>query len=151
MEQFHDIIEEGILIKEEEKIESTLAPASKKIKKSRCKYNKIDNEIRKKIIHEVNKEGKLLIHVAKKYHVNYSSAKSIFNLYRKEGRDVKKLKKVKINKVICIERPVLYINISSNMNLPQVFILHNAFENQSGIVFHNINHVFVPNQYHLYN
>jgi len=63
---------------------------SKKIVKKRKKYSKIDDEIRMKLLEDVEKNGDTLKAAAKRYNVNYSSAKSIFHTYRKEGRILKK-------------------------------------------------------------
>jgi len=63
---------------------------SKKIVKKRKKYSKIDDEIRMKLLEDVEKNGDTLKAAATRYGVNYSSAKSIFHTYRKEGRILKK-------------------------------------------------------------
>jgi hypothetical protein len=63
---------------------------SKKIIKKRKKYSKIDDEIRMKLLEDVEKNGDTLKAAATRYGVNYSSAKSIFHTYRKEGRILKK-------------------------------------------------------------
>jgi len=64
---------------------------SKKIgKQQRKKYSKIDDQIRMKLLEDVEKNGDTLKAAAERYNVNYSSAKSIFHIYRKEGRILKK-------------------------------------------------------------
>jgi hypothetical protein len=63
---------------------------SKKIVKKRKKYSKIDDQIRMKLLEDVQKNGDTLKAAAERYNVNYSSAKSIFHTYRKEGRILKK-------------------------------------------------------------
>jgi len=78
---------------EESTLESThshLCPESKKIHKKRTKYQRIDDNLRQKLIDAVEKDGQMLKAAAKKFKINYSSAKSIFHTYRKEGRVNKK-------------------------------------------------------------
>jgi len=43
-----------------------------------------------KLVEAVEKNGEMLKTAAARYNVNYSSAKSIFHTYRKEGRVLKK-------------------------------------------------------------
>ena len=62
---------------------------SKKIRKKRNAYQKIDDETRLHLLEAVQ-NGETLKSAAKRYQVNYSSAKSIFHIYRKEGRILKK-------------------------------------------------------------
>jgi len=69
---------------------TTLLDNSKKISKKRTKYQRIDDTLRKKLIDAVEKEGQMLKAAAKRFKINYSSAKSIFHTYRKEGRVNKK-------------------------------------------------------------
>jgi hypothetical protein len=71
-------------------IESDILCKSKKIRKKRNAYGKIDDEIRLKLLEAVQR-GETLKSAAKRYQVNYSSAKSIFHIYRKEGRILKKM------------------------------------------------------------
>lgn len=68
-------------------VEST--SGSKKIRKKRNAYKKIDDDIRLHLLEAVQR-GETLKSAAKRYQVNYSSAKSIFHIYRKEGRILKK-------------------------------------------------------------
>jgi hypothetical protein len=70
--------------------QSSISGYSKKIIKKRKKYSKIDDEIRMKLLEDVEKNGDTLKAAATRYGVNYSSAKSIFHTYRKEGRILKK-------------------------------------------------------------
>jgi len=70
--------------------QSSISGYSKKIVKKRKKYSKIDDEIRMKLLEDVEKNGDTLKAAATRYGVNYSSAKSIFHTYRKEGRILKK-------------------------------------------------------------
>jgi hypothetical protein len=70
--------------------EDCISGYSKKIVKKRKKYSKIDDEIRMKLLEDVEKNGDTLKAAATRYGVNYSSAKSIFHTYRKEGRILKK-------------------------------------------------------------
>jgi len=62
---------------------------SKKIRKKRTAYHKIDDEIRIKLLEAVH-NGETLKSAAKRYRINYSSAKSVLHTYRKEGRIFKK-------------------------------------------------------------
>jgi len=81
-----------------------LCTNSKKISKKRTRYRRIDDDIRQKLIDAVLKDGQMLKTVklffllflipfkaAKSFQVNYSSAKSIFHTFRKEGRVNKKM------------------------------------------------------------
>jgi hypothetical protein len=54
------------------------------------KYRNIPNELRMKLIDAVDKKGERIKHAARKLAINYSSAKSIFQVYKKEGRSSKK-------------------------------------------------------------
>jgi transposase-like protein len=67
-----------------------LAPKSKKIRKKRSAYQKIDDDVRVKLLEAVQQNGETLKSAAKRYGINYSSAKSILHTYRKEGRILKK-------------------------------------------------------------
>jgi len=70
--------------------QDSLSSFSKKInKKRKKKYSKIDDTIRMKLLEDVE-NGDTLKAAATRYGVNYSSAKSIFHTYRKEGRILKK-------------------------------------------------------------
>jgi len=70
-------------------IDNELGHGSKKIRKKRNAYHKIDDDIRLKLLEAVQR-GETLKSAAKRYQVNYSSAKSIFHIFRKEGRILKK-------------------------------------------------------------
>jgi len=70
-------------------LEEETASKSKKIRKKRNAYQKIDDDIRLRLLEAVQR-GETLKSAAKRYQVNYSSAKSIFHIYRKEGRILKK-------------------------------------------------------------
>jgi len=67
----------------------TLSTSSKKIKKKRSTYQKIPDDIRINLLDCV-KNGETLKAAAKRFKINYSSAKSILHTYRKEGRILKK-------------------------------------------------------------
>jgi hypothetical protein len=71
-------------------IDSDILCKSKKIRKKRAAYQKIDDDIRLKLLEAVQR-GETLKSAAKRYQVNYSSAKSIFHIFRKEGRILKKV------------------------------------------------------------
>ena len=68
----------------------SLGDGSKKIRKKRNAYQKIEDDVRLKLLEAVQKHGETLKSAAKKYKINYSSAKSILHTYRKEGRILKK-------------------------------------------------------------
>jgi ribosomal protein S25 len=70
--------------------EDGLSQKSKKIRKKRSAYQKIDDDIRVKLLEAVQQRGETLKSAAKRYGINYSSAKSILHTYRKEGRILKK-------------------------------------------------------------
>jgi len=70
-------------------IDNELGHGSKKIRKKRNAYQKIDDDIRLGLLEAVQR-GETLKSAAKRYQVNYSSAKSIFHIFRKEGRILKK-------------------------------------------------------------
>jgi len=55
------------------------------------KYSKITDEQRKEFIDAVEVNGEKIINAAKRFNINYSSAKSILNVYKNEGRSIKKL------------------------------------------------------------
>jgi len=55
------------------------------------KYSKISDEQRRDFIDAVEVNGEKIINAAKRFNINYSSAKSILNVYKNEGRSIKKL------------------------------------------------------------
>lgn len=59
---------------------------SRKIGGPRCKYGKPSKEDRKTLIHKITHEGLSIRQAARKCAINYSTAKSIYNLYKNEGR-----------------------------------------------------------------
>mmetsp|Transcript_22127 Transcript_22127/g.25438 ORF Transcript_22127/g.25438 Transcript_22127/m.25438 type:complete len:135 (-) Transcript_22127:206-610(-) len=61
-------------------------------------YEKINDEIRKKIIFEVTVLGNKLKTICEKLNINVSSAKNVLAIYKKEGRIEKKKYRVKRNK-----------------------------------------------------
>jgi len=63
--------------------------SSRKIRKKRNTYHKISDEIRLELLNSV-RDGETLKSAAKRFNINYSSAKSILHTYRKEGRILKK-------------------------------------------------------------
>lgn len=63
---------------------------TKKIRKKRNAYQKIDDNLRVKLLEAVQQNGETLKAAANRYGINYSSAKSILHTYRKEGRILKK-------------------------------------------------------------
>ena len=66
-----------------------ISDKSKKMRKKRNTYMKIDDDSRKKLLDAVQ-QGETLKAAAKRYNINYSSAKSILHTFRKEGRIHKK-------------------------------------------------------------
>jgi len=55
------------------------------------KYSKITDEQRRDFIDAVENNGEKIIHAAKRFNINYSSAKSILNIFKSEGRSLKKM------------------------------------------------------------
>jgi predicted transcriptional regulator len=70
--------------------DDSVSGRSKKIRKKRNAYQKIDDDIRVKLLESVQHNGETLKSAAKRFNINYSSAKSILHTYRKEGRILKK-------------------------------------------------------------
>ena len=62
------------------------------------KYHNIPNNLRLELIDSVENKGEKIKHVAKRLSINYSSAKSICQVFKKEGRRMKKSTKNHINK-----------------------------------------------------
>jgi molybdenum-dependent DNA-binding transcriptional regulator ModE len=77
--------------------EDGLSDSSRKMRKKRNAYQKISDEIRVNLLDSV-KNGETLKAAAKRYKINYSSAKSILHTYRKEGRILKKSAQERITK-----------------------------------------------------
>jgi len=75
--------------KEQSEDSDCFSDSSKKIRKKRNAYSKISDEIRCKLL-ECVKNGETLKSAAKRFKINYSSAKSILHTFRKEGRILKK-------------------------------------------------------------
>jgi len=75
--------------KEQSEDSDCFSDSSKKIRKKRNAYQKISDEIRCKLLDCV-KNGETLKSAAKRFKINYSSAKSILHTFRKEGRILKK-------------------------------------------------------------
>jgi len=67
----------------------SFSDSSRKGRKKRDAYQKISDEIRLSLLESV-KNGETLKSAAKRFKINYSSAKSILHTYRKEGRILKK-------------------------------------------------------------
>jgi predicted transcriptional regulator len=63
---------------------------TKKIRKKRTAYQKIDDDIRLELLDAVQRRGESLKSASKRLNINYSSAKSILHTFRKEGRILKK-------------------------------------------------------------
>jgi len=75
--------------KEQSDDSDCFSDSSKRIRKKRNAYSKISDEIRCKLLDCV-KNGETLKSAAKRFKINYSSAKSILHTFRKEGRILKK-------------------------------------------------------------
>jgi len=58
--------------------------------KDKKKYHTISDDLRQKLIDAVENDGQKIKHVAKKLNINYSSAKSICQVFKREGRLIKK-------------------------------------------------------------
>lgn len=67
----------------------------------RSKYFKIDDEIRRIIIFEVMVMNNSLKTVCDKHNINFSSAKNVIQIYKKEGRLEKKVVRTRKNKMDC--------------------------------------------------
>ena len=72
---------------------SSLSRVSRKLRKKN--YEKLNDEIRKKIIFEVTVLGNKLKDIWERLNINVSSAKNILAIYKKEGRIEKKKYRVK--------------------------------------------------------
>jgi len=126
---------------EERSETSSLSLRSKRISKRRSRYQKIDNTIRQKLIDAVIKDGQMLKTAAGECGVNYSSAKSIFHTYRKEGRISKKsLRDRYLKKHCAVPKPKLMplpsINISeSESSLSDL----NSFKQKAYAIFNGNN------------
>ncbi|CAK65945.1 unnamed protein product (macronuclear) [Paramecium tetraurelia] len=59
------------------------------------KYQKISNELRQKLIKQVTTTGCTIKSAARDLNINFSTAKAIMQIYRKEGRTSKKIKRTK--------------------------------------------------------
>jgi len=68
----------------------TLSSQTKKIRKKRNAYQKIDDDLRLLLLEAVQQNGETLKAASKRLKINYSSAKSIIHTFRKEGRILKK-------------------------------------------------------------
>jgi hypothetical protein len=62
------------------------------------KYCKIDNEKRRTLIYEVTVMKNSLKNVCLRHNINFSSAKNVLQIYRKEGRLEKKMFRQRKNK-----------------------------------------------------
>lgn len=120
--------------------QSSVSSESKKIRKKRNAYQKIDDETRLELLEAVQKRGETLKSAAKRLNINYSSAKSILHTYRKEGRILKKS---------ALDRPInLYpinsyeLDIGSINHLPPI-----TFENLNPNKI-NFPECFGQNNYH---
>jgi len=76
----------------------------------RKKYRCISDNLREKLIDAVETRGLKIKQAAKKLRINYSSAKSIYQVYKKEGRLSKKIMKKRASK--SHEEPEIKIEIN---------------------------------------
>lgn len=77
----------SIFIENEEEKAQSSDPAEAKTDGSKKKYQNIPNDIRLKLIDAVENKGMKIKHAAKKFGINYSSAKSICQVYKKRGKN----------------------------------------------------------------
>lgn len=64
-------------------------------KKRQTHYLKIDDDMRRTIVFEVMVMKNSLKNVCERYSINFSSAKNVIQIYRKEGRLEKKISKTR--------------------------------------------------------
>jgi len=76
----------------------------------RKKYRCISDNLREKLIDAVETRGLKIKQAAKKLRINYSSAKSIYQVYKKEGRLSKKIMKKRASK--SHEEPELKVEVN---------------------------------------
>jgi hypothetical protein len=110
-------------------IDNDILYKSKKIRKKRNAYQKIDDDIRLKLLEAVQR-GETLKSAAKRYQVNYSSAKSIFHIFRKEGRILKKVTQEKNFEFDLPMQSEMEMNPQLFMN-PSVVRLHPSYQRPS--------------------
>ena len=65
------------------------------MKKRQAHYLKIDDDMRRTIVFEVMVMKESLKNVCDRYRINFSSAKNVIQIYRKEGRLEKKIQKAR--------------------------------------------------------
>jgi len=108
-----------VCLKQEEDV--TQAPGvTKVIQKSmfnRRKYRNITDAMRKKLIEAVETQGEKIKHAAKKFNINYSSAKSICQVFKREGRANKKAFKTRINHFKEDAKPRMNLNAKGSKTL----------------------------------
>jgi len=90
---------------------------SKKIRKKRTAYQRIDDDLRVELWEAVRQRGESLKAAAKRLNINYSSAKSIFYTFRKEGRILKKNAFEKSIKACQFEMSTIEMNSVNNNSL----------------------------------
>jgi len=78
------------------------------------KYSKITDDQRRDFIDAVENNGEKIIHAAKRFNINYSSAKSILNVFKSEGRSLKKMTRRRNEKDEDEERSSKSLEISGN-------------------------------------
>jgi len=117
----------------EEGQSSKISEESKKIKKfpfkKKKKYCLITDEIREQLIDLVENKNEKIVHAAKKLKINYSSAKSIYQIYKREGRSIKKTFK-KRGQEVSIVNQTQQLNLSNsglNINGVQTSTLNQSF------------------------
>jgi len=78
------------------------------------KYSKITDDQRRDFIDAVENNGEKIIHAAKRFNINYSSAKSILNVFKSEGRSLKKMTRRRNEKDEDEEKSSKSLEISGN-------------------------------------
>lgn len=101
-QSLNDNEESDIFLDPEDEKQDKEVPGTKKpIRKAptkKKKYQSISNELRMQLIDAVENKGEKIKHVANKMGINYSSAKSICQVYKREGRSSKKTFKKRAGK-----------------------------------------------------
>jgi len=92
---------------------------TKKIRKKRTAYQKIDDDIRLELLDAVQRRGESLKSASKRLNINYSSAKSILHTFRKEGRILKK-NALEKNIRVTTYPPTMAMEMSPMTEIPQL-------------------------------
>jgi hypothetical protein len=98
--------------------EASMDMVSRKLRKKN--YEKIDDDMRKKIIFEVTVLGNKLKTICEKLNINVSSAKNVLAIYKKEGRIEKKKYRVKRKKGFNGQEVVQDLANESTIKIPDI-------------------------------